>query len=1211
MLPRDPLIYARVLAALGVGLWVLSHSDLLLPAAFSTLGVLGVTAILVAIAERRRGRPYHLDDYPLAALVADLVAAGLWMTAAALVPRSVAFVFVILVGSMATFRLGAPGAVLGAGVFLAARIATELIRIASGVPTPLSQLALDLLVTAIAIVVFSAVVESYRGERRRGLRSLARAKVFEHAAMEVSAETDPGAILDLIPARALELVGAQHATLSVRADQEFTIVAGAGVGSRLVGISRLATSGLVGRAFRERRTVRMADHRAQPDPPAHTIGLGLRSAVAVPILANGAILTILVVARLEVRPFDEDEVTALEAFAAHAATALGNSRIIAQARRVEAVGRAVAEATPDRVLERIADEAAPLFNAEFVVTAIVAEGTRIVRALGAAAPLTGRQSDELGPAMRDLVRRRELMVVPDYAAEYREEALAGADGAEIAIKAGVHAVMLAPVIVDGRVAAAFIVGTTDPQRRFDVIDRQSLGALTELGASALRNAAVRADRERRIQRLGALNELAAKTAVVRDPLAIASLAHQAVSSLVGFDAFYIARYDPQRRLFDFLLEVDGDRVREGGSFRPLGSGPTSQVVLTGEPYITPAPDEAVPHQGNAFGDTARRSAAAVHVPMKIGGETIGVVSAQSYRPGAFDDEDVAILQSFANLVASAFESAEHDARLRRLYLASVQALAAAVDARDPYTRSHSARVAALARIVAVEMELPADEIRQVQLAALLHDIGKIGIPDAILNKPSALTPEEWVIMKTHSALGGSILAAVEPLVELVPIVRAHHERYDGRGYPDGLAGAAIPLAAYIVQAADAYEVIVSKRSYKAAQSIDHAVSELQRCSGSQFHPDVVAAFLRAIERDRREGTARLRDVSRMDQENVEDLPGPGPLVERMAASSQTHARQIAILQRLASEISAVLDIDELASRLLEIICDAMGCENGFLITVDPAAELVIRAARGPSFEFIGQGLPRGTGISSWVIEHGRLQNVADVWSDTRYVGPADIRSALVVPLRSGDERVGVVGIESSRLAAFAAEDEALLTAVSHQVAAAVRVAGLHQAAKVAAATDPLTGLPNRRVFFEHVATGLRRTESDAAPLSVAVIDANRLKQLNDRFGHAAGDQALTRIGQILAGGVRRGDLVARIGGDEFGVVFPGALLPAAERIMRRLADEIAGATTADGRALPTIAWGIAPASPEATSVDALVDAADRAMYRQKQLGHHRSGGPAT
>ena len=1210
LLPRDPLIYARLFAAVVILLWLVLGGDVFPPAGYATLLIVVATAVLLAVAERRRGRPARVIDYPLAALVGDLVAAGLWMVGTALVPRSIAFVLIIVIGSMATFRLGTPGAAISAAVYLVARIITEIIRIAAGVPTPSTQLIGDTIVAGLAIIILSAIVESYRAERLRGLRSLARSKVFEQAAIELSAQTDPEAILGRIPARALDLIDADFATLILHREAEFVVVAGAGMGTHAIGVRAPTATGMVGAVVRDRRTVKAADYQKVAGVPAAVRELGLRTAIAVPVIAHGDVAAVLLLSRLLVRPFDDDEVAALEAFAAHAATALASSRIIEQARRIEIVGRDVAEGTPVQVLERVADEAAALFNAEFVVSAVIGDGMRVIRAVGKAAPLDGRVGAELGPVLRQLLHRRELIVIADYRETYGDGAPPGAIGSPVAVEAGVRAVMIAPVIVADRVAAAIVVGTTDPHRSFDPIDRQGLHALAELGASALRNAAVRSDREARIRRLGTLNELAAKTALVHEPKAIAALAHQTVSSLVTFDSFYVARYDAKRRIFDFLIEADGDDVREGDFFLPLGSGPTSQVVLTGEPHVTRGVDDPVQHRGKGYGDETRQSRSAIHVPMKIGGETMGVLSAQSYREEAFDDEDVVILQSFGNLIASAFENAEHHAQERELYLASVRALAAAVDARDPYTRSHSARVAALARIIATEMELSTDEVRQVQLSALLHDIGKIGIPDAILNKPSALTPEEWVIMKTHSALGGSILAAVEPLAELVPIVRAHHERYDGTGYPDGLAGSAVPIGAYIVQAADAYEVIVSKRAYKAAQSIDHAIAELQRCSGSQFHPDVVLAFLRVIERDRRDGSVRLSDVGAMQHEDIDDVPGPGGLVERMAASSQTHARQLAILQRLASEISAVLDIDELAIRLLRIICDAMGHDNGFLLTVGPAGEMVIRAAVGPSVEYSGQTLAPGTGISAWVIQYGRLQNVADVQSDTRYVGPPEVRSALVVPLRIGDERVGAVGIESARLAAFTAEDEALLTAVSHQVAAAVRVARLHQAAKTAAATDALTGLPNRRVFFEHVDEGLRRSESVGEALSVAIIDANGLKQLNDEYGHAAGDEALRRIGEILSSGVRANDLVARIGGDEFAVVFPGAPLLAAERIMRRLADEISRGSTSTDHALPTIAWGIAPAPPEGTSVDALVDAADRAMYRQKQLGRQRASGGA-
>src|SRR5207302_1676988 len=261
------------------------------------------------------------------------------------------------------------------------------------------------------------------------------------------------------------------------------------------------------------------------------------------------------------------------------------------------------------------------------------------------------------------------------------------------------------------------------------------------------------------------------------------------------------------------------------------------------------------------------------------------------------------------------------------------------------------------------------------------------------------------MMRSHSILGASIVNAVEPLRDLVPIVRSHHERYDGAGYPDELGGDLVPIEAYVVAAADAFEVIVSRRAYKPAQTVEHACAEL-----------------------------------------------------------------------------------------LRIICDAMGYENGFLLTLDDAGEhLVIRAAVGPSGSYVGQRLPKGQGISWWVVERGELQNVADGRLDPRFYGPTEIRSVLCVPLQLGDERIGALGVESPRIAAFSREDEDLLTAVSHQVAAAVRVAKLHQAAKTAAATDPLTGLPNRRSFFQRLECEL--AARDGASLSVAIVDANGLKAL--------------------------------------------------------------------------------------------------------------------
>jgi len=186
-------------------------------------------------------------------------------------------------------------------------------------------------------------------------------------------------------------------------------------------------------------------------------------------------------------------------------------------------------------------------------------------------------------------------------------------------------------------------------------------------------------------------------------------------------------------------------------------------------------------------------------------------------------------------------------RERALYRASVQALAAAIDARDPATHDHSRRVALIARLIAEQMQLPREEIEEIELAALLHDIGKLGVPDAILRKPGKLTPSEWALVRTHPEVGAEILAGFPQLQRIVPLVRAHHERWDGTGYPCGLRGDAIPLGAAIIGLADALDTMLSDRPYRPALPLCEAVEEIRRCRATQFHPDVVDAFLAALQ----------------------------------------------------------------------------------------------------------------------------------------------------------------------------------------------------------------------------------------------------------------------------------------------------------------------------------------------------------------------------
>jgi hypothetical protein len=274
-------------------------------------------------------------------------------------------------------------------------------------------------------------------------------------------------------------------------------------------------------------------------------------------------------------------------------------------------------------------------------------------------------------------------------------------------------------------------------------------------------------------------------------------------------------------------------------------GAVGQVLVSGKPVLLADYRELV-GAGVVEDEVARPGVA---VPIRAGETVGGVLCAAIVRYDRdFDEHDLEILSELADLASAALEHS----RMRMHYDATVQAhveaLAAAMDMRDRRTARHSEDVVELARRVGELLELEPPSLMELEFAARLHDVGKIQVPDAVLNKPGPLDPDEFNVIRSHSAWGSETLSRIPGLEAVATIVRFHHERWDGSGYPDGLNGARIPLASRIISVCDAYGAMTCDRPYRFAMAAEDALREIKAGAGTQFDPSVVDALIDALGR---------------------------------------------------------------------------------------------------------------------------------------------------------------------------------------------------------------------------------------------------------------------------------------------------------------------------------------------------------------------------
>lgn len=564
------------------------------------------------------------------------------------------------------------------------------------------------------------------------------------------------------------------------------------------------------------------------------------------------------------------------------------------------------------------------------------------------------------------------------------------------------------------------------------------------------------------------------------------------------------------------------------------------------------------------------------------------------------------LEPVANSLALTVQNSKSFKKLERFSLASIRTLVAAVDAKDRYTRQHSENVAKLAKAIAIEASLPEQDVKNIELAGLLHDIGKIGIPDQILNKPAALDSAEQAIMMAHAEMGALILEESGIYPELTKLVRHHHEWWNGRGYPDGLKGKEIPFGAVILAVAEAYDSMTSNQVYRKAMSPKEAIEVLQTNAGTQFCPDSVSTLIKVLNKQ-----GLLDKGHTITEKDLEDTSLAKETVP-------INSKALAVLYRITEEMDSILDMNYLLNRITHILKEELAFEDlGLLLLDEDTNNLLVQNFAGRGEEWHQMVVPSNKSISGQVVRSGQPKIVSNTEKEPLYYeGLKGVKSELFVPLKIKGRTIGVIVAQSRRYNAFTENDLKLLSTASSHIASVIEVARLHEAVREAASTDSLTGLYNRRYFMERLEEEISRSMRNSKPFSVVMLDVDFLKSVNDTYGHLYGDAYLCYIGKTLKDSIRGSDVIARFGGDEYIIMLPETDYDGAFYLLNRTIHKLSSkpvqleaynicnssqANLPEKQDLyvevtPSVSFGIASFPADGTSRDELIKVADRRLY---------------
>ena len=563
----------------------------------------------------------------------------------------------------------------------------------------------------------------------------------------------------------------------------------------------------------------------------------------------------------------------------------------------------------------------------------------------------------------------------------------------------------------------------------------------------------------------------------------------------------------------------------------------------------------------------------------------------------------------------------HVKEVSDLYLATVEALARAIDARDQtidHRRAgdnHIRRVQAHATALAEAAGMRPEEVEAVKVAALLHDIGKLAVPEHILSKPSRLSPKEFARVRIHPIVGAEIIKAVPFPYPVAPLIRSHHERWDGSGYPDGLRGAETPLGARVLTVVDYYDALSSRRPYHGPADRHECIATLIAEAGRALDPSLVELFLRILPTIEKgvpsglawnETRASIADQSTAMPSAHDDRSSSTPswVFHNISLATQEMRALHEIAQTLGTRLSVDDTMALLTSKLNRLIpgsCwvlflhdrgeDILRCRYATGLSADQIARLTVPVGQGPS----GWAARQRTAVLNARAE-------ADFEAANLGASGHSFQSALSYPLVDGDELIGTLTVYHVEREMFRDEHRHVLDHISGQAASVLRNAVAFELMRDVSFRDALTELPNSRALSEFLRRRLAESSADSGPISLVMIDLDDFKAVNDGHGHQQGDAALQAVARVIRSHVRGSDFCARYGGDEFVAVLSGCDRAEAEQRARDLQDEVGRVRLDSGSKTPVnvgISVGVSVFPEDGVTIDALITAADRRMYLNK------------